>query len=104
MDSDLQSIQQARDLVAKAYEAQQRLNLFTQKQADAICAAMADAAFRESERLAKLAVEETGMGRVESKTFKNVFCSRDLWDAMRDMPTCGIVRRDDKNMVYEIAE
>jgi len=104
MDADLQSVQQARDLVTRAYEAQQRLNVFTQKQADAVCAAMADAAFRESERLAKLAVEETGMGRVESKTFKNVFCSRDLWDAMRDMPTCGIVRRDDKNMVYEIAE
>ncbi len=104
MDSDLQSVQQARDLVTRARAAQERLSLFTQKQADAVCAAMAEAGFREAERLAKLAVEETQMGRVDSKTFKNTFCTRDLWAAMKDMPTCGIVRRDDKNMVYEIAE
>lgn len=104
MDADLQSIQQARELLSRAKQAQEKLQYFTQKQVDAICAAMADAGFREAERLAKLAVEETQMGRVESKTFKNVFCTRDLWAAMKDMPTCGIIKRDDKNLVYEIAE
>ncbi|MBI2930062.1 MAG: aldehyde dehydrogenase family protein [Planctomycetes bacterium] len=104
MDADLQSVQQARDLVVKARAAQELLNTFTQKQADAICAAKAEAGFREAERLAELAVEETGLGRADSKTFKNVFCTRDLWAAMKDMPTCGIIKRDDRNMVYEIAE
>jgi acetaldehyde dehydrogenase (acetylating) len=104
MDADLQSIQQARDLVAKAREAQEHLARFTQKQADALCAAIADAGFAASEALAKLAVEETGMGRVDSKTFKNQFCTRDLWAAMKEMRTCGILSRDDRNLVYEIGE
>ncbi len=104
MDGDLQSIQQARDLLGRAHEAQQQLNHFTQKQVDAICAAMADAGFAASESLATLAVEETGLGRVDSKTFKNQLCTRDLWAAMKEMPTCGIIKRDDRAMVYEIAE
>jgi acetaldehyde dehydrogenase (acetylating) len=104
MDADLQSIQQARELVGRAREAQELLSRFTQKQADTACAAMADAGFAASESLAKLAVEETGLGRVDSKTFKNQLCTRDLWAAMKEMPTCGIIRRDDRAMVYEIGE
>jgi acetaldehyde dehydrogenase (acetylating) len=104
MDKDLESVQQARDLLAKARKAQEELNHFSQKDVDSLCAAVADEAFRQSEYLAKLAVEETGLGRVESKKIKNEFCSRDLWAAMKDLQSCGIVRRDDQNLVYEIAE
>ena len=91
MDKDLQSIQEARYLVERARAAQDQLNHFTQKQVDQICAAIVDAAFLESERLARLAVEETGLGRVESKKFKNEFCTRNLWAAMKDMKTVGII-------------
>lgn len=104
MDKDLESVQQARDLLARAKKAQEELSQFSQKEVDAICAAIAAEAFQQSEYLARLAVEETQLGRVESKKIKNEFCSRDLWAAMKEMRTCGIIARDDKNLVYEIGE
>lgn len=104
MDSDLASVQNARDLLARAREAQRTLHGQTQQQVDAICAAMAAAGERESEPLARMAVEETGMGRVDSKTLKNLLCTRDLWAAIKGMKTVGIIRRDNEKMVYEIAE
>ena len=85
MDSDLASVQNARDLLARAREAQRTLHGQTQQQVDAICAAMAAAGERESEPLARMAVEETGMGRVDSKTLKNLLCTRDLWAAIKGM-------------------
>ncbi len=104
MDKDLESVQQARDLLAKAKKAQEELGAFTQKEADALCAAIAEEGFKQAEYLAKLAVEETQLGRVESKKVKNEFCTRDLWEVMKDLKTCGIIARDDKNLVYEIGE
>ncbi len=104
MDKDLESTQQARDLLAKAKKAQEELSQFSQKEVDAVCAAIAEEGFKQAEFLARLAVEETQLGRVESKKIKNEFCTRNLWDAMREMKTCGIIGRDDKNLVYEIAE
>lgn len=104
MDKDLESVQQARDLLAKAKQAQEELSSFTQKDVDTICAAIAEEGFQQSEYLAKLAVEETQLGRVESKKIKNEFCTRQLWEVMKDLKTCGIITRDDKNMVYEIGE
>ncbi|MBI2899070.1 MAG: aldehyde dehydrogenase family protein [Planctomycetes bacterium] len=104
MDKGLDSIQQARDLVTKAHKAQEELAQFSQKDVDALCAAIAEEGFKQADYLAKLAVEETQLGRADSKKTKNEFCTRDLWAAMKEMRTCGIVERDDKNMVYRIAE
>ena len=61
-DKDLISVQQARDLVEAAHRAQAELARFDQAKIDRICAAMAQAALRESPRVAALAVEETGYG------------------------------------------
>jgi len=104
MDRDLQSIQEARDLLAKAKKAQEILRNFNQEKIDRICSAIATAGFQESERLAKLAVEETKLGRWDSKKIKNEFCTRDLWNVMKDMKTVGVIHRDDEKMVYQIAE
>ena len=62
-DKDLQSIQEARTLAEAAYEAQQEFFHFSQEQVDRICAAMADAAYHESERLGQMASEETSRRR-----------------------------------------
>jgi len=104
MDKDLESVQQARDLLAKARKAQEELGQFSQKEVDTLCAAIAEEGFKEADRLASLAVEETQMGRPDSKKIKNEFCTRDLWAAMKDLKTCGIIRRDDQKLVYEIGE
>lgn len=103
-DADLLSIQQVRDLVGRAYEAQKRWAAFSQPQIDAVIDAMAAAATREAESLARLAVEETGYGVVADKIRKNTLASEDLYRAIRPLQTVGIVREDRENGILEIVE
>ena len=101
-DADLQSIQEARTLAQTAYEAQQEFFNFSQEQVDRICAAMADAAYRESARLGQLAYEETGYGIPAHKTLKNHLGSRGVWESIKNIKTVGIIRDDRANGVVEI--
>ena len=103
-DSDLLSIQQARTLAAAARAAQKTLAGFSQEQVDRIVQAMAEAARREAERLARLAHEETGFGNVADKTKKNLFSAVDVHEYIRGMRTVGILREDKARRVVEIAE
>ncbi|MFQ5866195.1 MAG: aldehyde dehydrogenase family protein, partial [bacterium] len=104
MDKDLQAIQEVRNLCDKAKEAQLVYKEFTQTEVDKIIAAMAEAGYQASERLAQRAVEETGYGNVPDKVKKNQFCTRDLYESIRDLRTVGIIREDRKNKILEVAE
>ncbi len=104
MDRDLQSMQEMRTLVRQAAVAQAALAALNQEQVDRICAAVAQAGFAASAELARIAVEDTGMGTIPGKTVKNQFNTKDLWEAIKDMKTVGIVVRDEARRVYEIAE
>jgi acetaldehyde dehydrogenase (acetylating) len=101
-DVDLQSIQQARDQAAAAHAAQEAFAGFSQQDVDRICAAMAEAAFDEAERLGKLAQEETGYGVAAHKTIKNQFAAHQVWDSIRDIKTVGVIRQDPKARIVEI--
>lgn len=103
MDKDIRSIQEARDLVTKAHEAQKIFSKFSQAEVDRIVQAMAEAAFDASERLAKQAVTETRMGRYEDKITKNQFGSKHVYDFIKDMKTVGVIRHDEGRKIYEIA-
>jgi len=103
LDQDLQSIQEARRLVEKAAEAQKILEQFTQEQIDAVVRACAETARQNAEPLARMAVEETTYGVVADKIEKNLFASRDVYNAVKDMKTVGVVREDKENGVVEIA-
>ncbi len=103
LDRDLASVQEARRLVEKAAEAQKVLAGFSQPQVDAVVAAMAEAARENAERLAQLAVEETTYGVVADKIEKNLFSARDVFNALKDLKTVGIIREDAENGVVEIA-
>ena len=102
LDADLQSMFNARRLAEAARAAQREFLNFSQEQVDHICAAMAEAAYRESDRLAKLAVEETTYGRPDHKLVKNQFSSRFLWDSIKDVKTVGVIRRDDQKKMFEV--
>ena len=102
-DLDLQSIQEARTLAVAAREAQQQFLRASQAEVDRICTAMAEAAYAAAERLGRMAVEETTYGVPEHKTLKNVLCSRLLWDAIKDIPTVGVIRHDERKKIYDIA-
>jgi acetaldehyde dehydrogenase (acetylating) len=102
-DNDLQSIQEARTLAVQAREAQRKFLHATQAEVDRICAAMAQAAADASVALGKMATEETGYGVPEHKTLKNLLSSQLLWEAIKDIPTVGVIRSDPQKRTYDIA-
>jgi len=102
-DADLVSIQEARRLAIAAQDAQRLWSKATQEEVDRVCAAMAMAGAAAAERLARMAVEETGFGIVEHKVLKNLLTSTDLWAAIRDIKTVGIIGRDEPRGMVQIA-
>ena len=75
LDRDLQSIQEVRNLIANAKEAQKVLATYSQEKIDRIICEIASACAAQAERLAKMAVEETGFGVWEDKVLKNLLGS-----------------------------
>lgn len=103
MDADLRSIQEARDSVTRAAEAQKAFADSSQETVDAIVTAMARAASSHAEHLARLAVDETGMGVYEHKIVKNHFASDVLLEYILPMRTVGVLREDKARKVRELA-
>lgn len=103
LDKDLQSIQEVRNLIAKAKTAQKEYAAFSQEQVDRIVKAVADACTANVERLAKMAVEETGFGIWQDKVLKNLLGSAITYDSIKDMKTVGILNEDKEKKVWEIA-
>ncbi len=93
-DRDLVSVQEARELVARATQAQKKFATFSQQQVDAVVEACAEAATEAAEQLARLAVEETGYGNVPDKIIKNRLGSVEVLRAIRGVKTVGILRED----------
>ena len=102
IDKDLLSIQEARDLARKAYEAQQEYKHFTQQQVDKIVKAMADAGYEASERLAKMACDESGFGNWQDKVIKNQFSTKNVYESIKNLRTVGIVGEEADGKVLKI--
>ncbi len=77
---------------------------FTQEQVDRIFLAAASAANKARVPLAKMAVEETGMGIVEDKVIKNNYAAEYIYNAYKDTKTCGVVEEDKAFGIKKIAE
>lgn len=103
-DRDLQSIQEARSLAAQAKEAQQEFKYFSQEQVDKVVRSIADAGYNEAERLAKMAVEETGFGKVSDKIIKNQFGTRNVWESIKDLKSVGVIDIQKNGKIIKIAE
>ena len=102
-DKDLRSIQEVRTMIEKAEAAEREFADFSQEQVDKVCAAIAKACADNAERLAKMAVEETGFGIWQDKVLKNLLGSTITYDYIRPMKTVGIIRQDDVKKVWEVA-
>ena len=85
-------------------KAQQIFSTYTQEQVDKIFTAAAIAANQARIPLAKMAVEETGMGIVEDKVIKNHYASEYIYNAYRDTKTCGVIEDDSAYGTKKIAE
>ena len=73
----------------------------SQQQLDKIVKAICDAAVENAHHLAKLAAEETGFGKVEDKTIKNLFASRSVYDSIKDLKTVGLSKTDGETGIME---
>ena len=100
-DKDLQSIEQAKQLVERAYDAQKSLAGFPQEKVDAIVGAMAHAALADAQRLGEMAHLETGYGSAADKTTKNRFSAEQIYNFIKPMRTVGVVRQTDS--IIEVA-
>ncbi|MGE0405088.1 MAG: aldehyde dehydrogenase family protein [Candidatus Korobacteraceae bacterium] len=100
---DERSVAEARELMERAYAAFLKFQEYSQEQVDGIIDAMAAAATAEAEKLARMAVEETGYGVGEHKVQKNLFSSQRVYEATRGLKTVGIVREDSARGILEIA-
>jgi acetaldehyde dehydrogenase (acetylating) len=103
LDKDLESMQEMRNAVARAKEAQRRYEEFSQEEVDRIVLAAAKAAFAKKDELAKMAVEESGMGVAEHKAVKNEVASMGVYESIRETKTVGVIRENKKDKVVEIA-
>ncbi len=85
-------------------QAQREFATFTQEQVDKIFFAAAVAANKQRIPLAKMAVEETGMGVVEDKVIKNHYAAEYIYNAYRTTKTCGIIEEDKAYGIKKVAE
>lgn len=98
------SVEKLEACIARVREAQIKYASYTQEQVDAIFKAAAIAANSARIPLAKLAVEETGMGIVEDKVIKNHFASEYIYNAYKNTKTCGVIEEDKEFGIKKIAE
>jgi acetaldehyde dehydrogenase / alcohol dehydrogenase len=95
---DIEEIMQQAVLAAAEY------SQFDQASTDAIVKAVFEAAFNERIRLAKMAQQETGIGKWEDKVIKNVFASQLVYEDIKHEKTVGIIRDDKEKGILEIAQ
>ena len=98
---NVETFQNAFERVRKA---QEKFAKYTQEQVDEIFKAAAIAANQARIPLAKMAVEETGMGIVEDKVIKNNYAAEYIYNKYRDTKTCGVIEEDRNFGIKKIAE
>ena len=98
------SVETLEETLARVKEAQKKFATYTQEQVDKIFLAAAIAANQARIPLAKMAVEETGMGVVEDKVIKNNYAAEYIYNAYKHTKTCGVIEEDKAYGIKKIAE
>ncbi len=98
------SVEALEETLARVREAQKKFSAYTQEQVDKIFFAAASAANKARIPLAKMAVEETGMGVVEDKVIKNNYAAEYIYNAYKNTKTCGVIEEDKAYGIKKIAE
>ena len=100
----VKTIEQLEGLISRVHKAQRIFATFSQEKVDAIFKAAATAADKARIPLARMAVEETGMGILEDKIIKNHFASEYIYNKHKHAKTCGIIKEDKINGTKVVAE
>lgn len=100
----IDSVEKLEAELARIRKAQQEFSTYTQEQVDKIFLAAAKAANMARIPLAKMAVEETGMGIVEDKVIKNHYAAEYIYNKYKDTKTCGVIEENKAMGTMRIAE
>ncbi len=98
------SVEKLEQAIKNTRKAQEKFATYTQEQVDKIFLAAASAANKARIPLAKMAVEETGMGIVEDKVIKNNYAAEYIYNAYKNTKTCGVIEEDKAFGIKKIAE
>jgi len=102
--TSVNSVEALEQLINRVKRAQKIYSTFSQEKVDEIFKAAATAADKARIPLAKMAVEETGMGVVEDKIIKNHFAAEYIYNKHKNAKTCGIIEQDKTNGIKIVAE
>ncbi len=100
----IDSVEKLETAIKNIRVAQKLFSNYSQEQVDKIFLAAASAANKARIPLAKMAVEETGMGVVEDKVIKNNYASEYIYNAYKNTKTCGVIEEDKSYGIKRIAE
>ena len=100
----VENVETFEKMLGRVREAQKKYAAFTQQQVDEIFRAAAMAANLQRIPLAKMAVEETGMGVVEDKVIKNHYAAEYIYNTYKETKTCGVIEEDKAFGIRKIAE
>ena len=101
--ADITTVEALTAKIAEMRKAQQIFSTYSQEQVDKICCAVAMAAIQNRVSLAKMAVQETQMGILEDKIFKNHFAAEFVYHKYRDFKTCGVLETDEELGIQKVA-
>ncbi len=102
--SVVDNVEKLEEAIARVKDAQKIYSTYTQEQVDKIFLAAASAANKARIPLAKMAVEETGMGLVEDKVIKNNYAAEYIYNKYKFTKTCGVIEEDSAFGIKKIAE
>ncbi|HOT63702.1 MAG TPA: aldehyde dehydrogenase family protein, partial [Treponemataceae bacterium] len=100
----VKTVDDLNELMKRVRAAQRAYAEFSQERVDVIFRHAAQAANENRIKLARLAVEETGMGVFEDKVIKNHFASEFIYNKYADARTCGVIEEDEDAGIVKIAE
>ncbi|WP_408956625.1 bifunctional acetaldehyde-CoA/alcohol dehydrogenase [Natroniella sp. ANB-PHB2] len=92
------------NLIDRAKKAEAQLATMNQGEIDKIVRHMALAGLEDHMRLAKLSVEDTGMGLYEDKIVKNIYSVENIYNNLKDKKTIGVIKKNREEKLIEIAE
>ena len=100
----IDSVERLEEAILRVRDAQKIFATYNQEQVDKIFLAAASAADKARISLAKMAVEETGMGVLEDKVIKNHYAAEYIYNAYKETKTCGVIEEDKAYGIKKIAE
>lgn len=99
-----ESEQYIQEYIQRARAAQKEYEQYSQEQVDEVVKVIAKTVHDNAELLARVAVDETGMGKYEDKVIKNQMKAKVIWNHLKDKKSVGIINRDEKKGITEVAK